>query len=255
MRDTSKSTELHTAAAARGVDVTTVTLDVDDDASVSAAFAEVGSLDVLVNNAGVCPLGPIEEMPLTEWKALFETNVFGAIRCTQAVLPAMRERGSGHILNISSAISAFTLPIFGAYAASKAALEAASEALASEVAPYGINVSIVMVGAVKTPMQGKAIPPPTTVYRQALRNGGLFAAHLHSGASDADVIAEVVAGLVTGGAKARLRTPAGHGAADLCALAAELGDDELQTLFALPTSEFLDRWQARTGQDLTQRPA
>jgi len=253
MRDISRASDLQTAAAARGLDVAVISLDVDDDASVASAFAGVGALDVLVNNAGICPLGPIEEMPLAEWKAIFETNLFGAVRCTQAALPAMRKRGFGHIVNISSVSSVCTPPIFGAYAASKAALEAASEALAAEVAPFGIAVSIVVVGAVKTAMQKKAAPPPTAVYRQALRNGGLFAAHLHSGASDAEVIAEAVTGIVSGSVGAApLRTPAGHGAAELCALDAQLGAAERNALFALPTSEFLRGWEERTGQDLTQ---
>ena len=91
-----------TAAVREGLPITPVALDVDSDASVAAAMQGIGDVDVLVNNAGLGSAAPVEHMPLAETRALFETNVFGVIRMTQAVLPGMRARRRGTIVNISS---------------------------------------------------------------------------------------------------------------------------------------------------------
>ncbi len=174
MRDPSRSKDLLRTADAAGVSVRVLELDVDDDASVSAAFEEAGPVDVLVNNAGVSPMGSVEEFPIAAWKALFETNLFGAVRCMQAALPGMREHNTGHIINVSTAGASGTLPVFGAYSASKRALEVVSEALAAEAAIFGVGVSIVIVGAVVTPIREKAVAPPaTSPYRPVRRNAGL----------------------------------------------------------------------------------
>jgi len=128
----------------------TLALDVDDDASVAAALAAVGPVDVLVNNAGFGVEGSIEEVPLADVRRGFETNVFGATRMIQAFLPAMRTRGSGAIVNVTSVAGVVAGPLGGFYAATKFALEAISEALALEVGHFGVRVLIIEPGAIET---------------------------------------------------------------------------------------------------------
>ena len=122
-------------------------LDVDSDESVHAAFAnivsEAGRIDVLVNNAGISGFGEIEETPIAVFRAITETNYFGASRCVQAVVPGMRERRSGCIVNATSVAGRLSVASQAAYSSSKFALEAASESLAQEVKAFGVRVAIV----------------------------------------------------------------------------------------------------------------
>lgn len=131
-----------------------VELDVRSDESVAACLGEIheraGGIDVLVNNAGVLDVGPAEERTLDEARAVFETNFFGVVRLTHAVLPEMRARGSGRIINIGSLAGLVAPPGEAFYSASKHALEGYSEALYYEVAPFGISVSIIEPGFLKT---------------------------------------------------------------------------------------------------------
>lgn len=144
------------ALAAQSDNVHALSLDVTDPDSVAAAVAEVGrlldgrALDVLVNNAGVACVGPLELLDDAALEAQYQTNVFGLLRVTRAFLPAMRERGSGRIVNISSVAGNVTLPFFGPYASTKHALEALSDSLRLELRPFGIDVVLVKPGAVKT---------------------------------------------------------------------------------------------------------
>jgi NAD(P)-dependent dehydrogenase (short-subunit alcohol dehydrogenase family) len=112
--------------------------------------AEHGAVDVLVNNAGYEIVGPVEEVPLDEVRRLFDTNVFGLIRLTQLVLPAMRRRRSGRIVNVASIYGRIAVPGGAFYAASKHAVEAFSEALRLEVEPFGIEVTAIEPAATRT---------------------------------------------------------------------------------------------------------
>jgi NAD(P)-dependent dehydrogenase (short-subunit alcohol dehydrogenase family) len=138
---------LQPLVAAHGDRVLALALDVTDkpavDAAVAQAFEHFGRIDVLVNNAGYGHFGTIEELTEDEARAQIETNVFGALWVTQAALPRLREQGSGHILQVSSVGGVNAFPTIGIYNASKWALEAFSQALAGEVAPFGIRVTIV----------------------------------------------------------------------------------------------------------------
>ena len=122
-------------------------LDVTDSKSIAKAIDAAGPLDVLVNNAGFGAPAPFELTPMETVRALFETNTFGTIALTQAVLPQMRERQSGVIVNVSSSVTLKALPLVGIYRASKAAVNALSESLAKEVEPFGIRVRIVLPGS------------------------------------------------------------------------------------------------------------
>lgn len=129
-------------------------MDLTDSQSIEAAFArielEFGRLDVLVNNAGYGLAGAVEEANMDEARAIFETNVFGALQVTQQALPLMRRQRSGHIVQISSGSGFKASPGFGMYNATKFALEGFSEALADEVRPLGIHVTIVEPGPFRT---------------------------------------------------------------------------------------------------------
>ncbi len=125
-------------------------LDVCDERSIASAITAAGRIDILINNAGFGFWGPVESASGEAVSSLFDTNVFGPLRVIRAVLPAMRAQGSGAIIQISSAVAHRSNMLLGHYAASKAALEAYSEALRIELASFGIRVSIVGLGAVET---------------------------------------------------------------------------------------------------------
>ena len=151
-----------------GDQVAAITLDVTDKAGVAAAVAETisrfGRIDVAVNNAGYGLFGAIEEVSEAEARGQLETNLFGALWVTQAVLPQMREQGSGHIIQVSSIGGVNAFPTVGLYHASKWGLEGFSQSLAAEVGAFGIKVTIVEPGGFATewggPSAKRATPLP-----------------------------------------------------------------------------------------------
>jgi NAD(P)-dependent dehydrogenase (short-subunit alcohol dehydrogenase family) len=163
-RDTSSLDDL---VAAHGERILALELDVTDRAAVFEAVARAhehfGTLDVVVNNAGYGQFGMVEELSEDELRAQIETNLFGAVWVTQAVLPRLREQGSGHILQVSSigGISAF--PTVGAYHASKWALEGISQSLAQEVAGFGIKVTLIEPGGFDTDWGGSSARRATPI--------------------------------------------------------------------------------------------
>lgn len=121
-------------------------LDVTDAASIQAAIEQAGPIDALVNNAGIGMLYPLEATPADTARAIFETNTLGTIAMTAAVLPALRARRAGVIVNVTSAVTLAPLPLLSVYTASKAAVNAFTESLAVEVAPLGIRTRLVLPG-------------------------------------------------------------------------------------------------------------
>ena len=138
----------------------TLALDVTDEDSMTAAVAAIeaehGAVGTLVNNAGFGVYGPVEEVPMDDVRREFETNVFGLGRLTQLVLPAMRAAGRGRIVNMSSMGGRLVYPTGGWYHASKYAVEALSDALRVEVAPFGISVVLVEPGLIRTEFESVA---------------------------------------------------------------------------------------------------
>ncbi len=138
----------------------TAALDVTADEEVAAVVDEVFStwnrLDCLVNNAGYAQLGPIEDVPVERVHRQFDVNVYGPHRLTRAVLPHMRERGDGTIINVSSSVGRLAVPGAGAYSGSKFALEAMSDALRAEVSPFGVDVVLIEPGNVNTSFADRA---------------------------------------------------------------------------------------------------
>lgn len=147
-------------------------LDVEDEATVDAAIGASGHIDVLVNNAGVGLGGPIESVPLPDVRHIFDVNVFGAVRMMQAVLPRLRNAGSGVIVNVSSVAGRVAAPLGGFYASTKWALEAISESLHYEVGHFGIRVVLIEPGAIDTNFgtnrheHGEDVPPYDELRRQ-----------------------------------------------------------------------------------------
>jgi NAD(P)-dependent dehydrogenase (short-subunit alcohol dehydrogenase family) len=167
----------------------TLALDVTDEASMEAAVGVVekaeGGVDALVNNAGIQEIGAIETVPMDRVRALFETNVFGAARLTQLVLPGMRSRGQGRIVTIGSMNGRFTWPGTGYYCATKHALEAISDALRHEVRPFGIDAVLIEPGFVKTPLG------ETAAHRRTEADDGPYASY---NAAVADVASSYTTG-------------------------------------------------------------
>lgn len=130
-------------------------LDVTSDNSVEETFHAAGAIDVLVNNAGISVSGPIESVPLDRARAMFETNVWGPARMVQAFAPAMRERGTGAIVNVTSAAGRMVGPLNGFYSASKWALEALTEAIRLELSHFGIKVVAIEPGYIATTMRDR----------------------------------------------------------------------------------------------------
>ena len=123
-------------------------LDVTDDSSVRAAVAAAGPIDALVSNAGATVRAPLETVPVAEVQRLFDLNTFGALRVAQALMPGMRERGTGKLIFMSSIQGRIAIPLIGPYAASKWALEAIAETLAIEAAHFGISVHLLEPGEI-----------------------------------------------------------------------------------------------------------
>ncbi len=162
MRDPNRAADLLDLAATQNdadrIEVLALDLLQDTEtieATVRSAVRGVGTLDVLVNNAGTAEGGAVEEIPVPLWRRVMETNFFGPLACIRAVLPGMRERGSGAILNVTSINGRVSGAGGGPYSASKFALEALSEALRLEMLPFGVTVVIIQPGLYKTGIWGR----------------------------------------------------------------------------------------------------
>lgn len=185
MRNPSGAPELARIAKEERLPIHVSAMDVDSDDSVAETIRGIeqahGPLDVLVNNAGIERKGSTEELDISEYRAVMETNFFGALRCIQVVLPQMRARRRGSIVNVTSASGRIALSPLGSYAASKFALEALSEALAQEAKMFNIRVAIVQPGIIDTAMARRlGEVPDASPYPHTRRIAGLFAASLQN---------------------------------------------------------------------------
>lgn len=150
-------------------------LDVTDPESIRRAVEAAGSIDVLVNNAGIGLMSPLEGTSMEVARALFETNTLGAMAVTQAVLPQFRERRAGVIVNVTSSVTLRSLPLLSVYTASKAAINAFTESLALELQPFNVRVSLVLPGRAPETRFGEnarafmqEIPEPYRDFAQAI---------------------------------------------------------------------------------------
>ncbi len=229
MRHPAKSPELAAIAAREKLPIFVSALDVDSDESVARGFAAIasehGAIDVLVNNAGIEVRGSIEELPLAGFRSAMETNYFGVIRCVKEVIPQMRQRRSGAIVNVSSVAGRVSSAPLTSYHASKWALEALSEALAGEMKTFGVRVLLVEPGIIDTAMaQRIGEAPAASLYRQTDRFASMFAASLKNPAPPT-LVAQKILEVATNGTWT-LRHPVGPDAEPLLAWRKTMTDEQ-----------------------------
>jgi NAD(P)-dependent dehydrogenase (short-subunit alcohol dehydrogenase family) len=229
MRNLAKSEPLRAAATEGALSIEVIPLDVTSAESVRQAFASLaGPVDVLVNNAGIGGASPLELTPEEEHRQMFDTNYFGAIRCIQAVLPSMRERRRGVIVNVTSVAGLVATPNQIAYSASKWALECAGEALAHEVRRFGVRVVNIEPGVVMTAIFENSAAATryekTSPYQPIMRrNGKLFSAGFRDPAQP-DQVAEAILAAITS-KEYRLRWPVGKDADGLSEGRRQISDE------------------------------
>jgi NAD(P)-dependent dehydrogenase (short-subunit alcohol dehydrogenase family) len=233
MRNLAKAGPLESAAREQGVRLVVRELDVTSQASIDRAMAATrereGAVDVLVNNAGIGGATPLELTPEDEHRAMFEANYWGPIRMIQAVLPSMRERRSGCIVNVTSIAGRIATPNQIPYSASKHALAAASEALAHEVAAFGVRVAIIEPGLIQTAIfensAGATRYDKNSPYRQIMRrNGKQFAAGFRNPGQPETVAAAILEAITTD--RPRLRYPVGGDAEGIAAGRQRISDED-----------------------------
>jgi NAD(P)-dependent dehydrogenase (short-subunit alcohol dehydrogenase family) len=254
MRNPDRGAELREVIQKEKLPITIVQIDVDNDESVVRAVEQVlagtGKIDVLVNNAGIGGGGPIEEVPIDTFRRIMETNFFGSLRCIKAVLPSMRERQSGCVVNITSVAGLFGISPQGPYASSKWALEGLSECLAQEVRAFNVRVAVVEPGIIATPLTTTPRPsaPPGPYTRHRRRIGALFAAALKKPASPFDV-AETIRHIVESNST-QLRHPAGNDGSMLIRWRKQKTDDEWVQLGAATDAEWAADVKRNLGLDV-----
>jgi NAD(P)-dependent dehydrogenase (short-subunit alcohol dehydrogenase family) len=229
MRNPSQSPELAETAARENLPITVSTMDVDSDQSVSQAIAAIqkdhGPIDVLVNNAGVERAGSVEELSLGDFRAVMETNYFGALRCIQALAPHMRRRQSGCIINVTSVAGRISSAPLAPYTASKWALEALSEALAGEMKTFNVRVAIVEPGIIDTAMARRiGDQAADSPYRQRARFTSLFTASLKNPAPPS-LVGQKILEIVESGTW-QLRHPVGPDAVPFLEWRRQMSDEE-----------------------------
>jgi NAD(P)-dependent dehydrogenase (short-subunit alcohol dehydrogenase family) len=258
MRNLAKAGPLETVAREEKLPLVVRELDVTRPESiaraVAATVAREGPIDVLVNNAGIGGATPLELTPEDEHRAMFEANYWGPIRLVQAVLPSMRERRTGCIVNVTSIAGRVATPNQIAYSASKHALDAASEALAHEVAAFGVRVAIIEPGVIQTAIfensAGATRYDKNSPYRQIMRrNGKVFAAGFRNPGRP-ETVAEVIWEAVTTD-RPRLRYLVGTDAEGLAAGRARISDEEWVAMGGgLDDAEYNTRFKQYFGIEL-----
>ena len=253
MRNPAASPELGAQAAKENLPIRIEPMDVDSDDSVKQAFSQIlakGSVDVLVNNAGVERTGPIEETPLVDFRTCMETNYFGAIRCIQAVMRPMRERGSGAIINVTSVAGKISVSPMAPYGASKFALEALSEVLAQELRAFGVRVAIVEPGIIDTRMARNIEGMEgSKVYPQVRRLAALFEGTMAAGAGQPQVVAQKVREIVESGTW-QLRHPVGPDAEPFLGWRGSMNDEKWIHWSAQSDADWLKAVKVDFGMDL-----
>jgi NAD(P)-dependent dehydrogenase (short-subunit alcohol dehydrogenase family) len=202
MRNLNKAEDIKSIATKEKLPLHVKQLDVTDDASVNNAVQAIsseteGRIDVLVNNAGYGLNGAFEDLSMDEIKAQYETNFFGLVRVTQAVLPIMRKQKSGIIVNISSGAGRFGFPGGSAYVSTKFAVEGLSESISYELEPFGIKVVIVEPGVIRTNFGNGLVvarksQDPNSPYSQMMKKIGTSFEELMKNSSSPDLVANVV---------------------------------------------------------------
>jgi NAD(P)-dependent dehydrogenase (short-subunit alcohol dehydrogenase family) len=252
MRDPDRFPELAQTAERERLPIKVFAMDVDSDVSVRVSVRSIqdhGPIDVLVNNAGIERRGSIEELDIASFRAVMETNYFGALRCIQAVLPEMRTRNSGCIINVSSVAGRVATSPFTPYSATKFALEALSEGLAQEAKMWNIRVAIVEPGIIDTPMARNAVNEPApSLYPQGRRISCLFAAALQHQPTPPEVVGQKILEIIDSGTW-QLRHPVGSDAQGYLQWRASMTDEEWVERGAADDDTWYNNVQATFGID------
>ncbi len=251
MRNPAAASDFKQKIKDESLDISISEMDVDSDASVKQCINDItqkhGQIDVLVNNAGIERHGSIEELAMDDFKAIMETNYFGVLRCTKALLPQMRKNQNGCIINVASVSGHISSSPLGAYAASKFALEAISESLAQEVKPFNIRVAIVEPGIINTQMASDISIDEKSIYPHSKRMGGLFAASLQTPTPPtlvADKILEIAESNTW-----KLRHPVGPDAEPFIQWRRSLTDEEWVDWSAMNDDDWYEAVQNTFGLD------
>lgn len=251
MRTPSKAKELSEKIKGESLPISLHAMDVNSDSSVTSCIGQIlkenGPVDILVNNAGIGLNGSVEEMPISEFKAVFETNLFGAVRCIQAVLPSMREGKNGCIINITSVSGRLTTSPLGCYSASKFALEAISEALAQEVKPFNIRVGVIEPGIIDTDLAHEIEEESPSIYPNSKRMADLFFASLKNPTSPT-LVAEKTLEFADGDSWI-LRHPVGPDALPFIQWRNSMTDEQWTDRNSLPDKEWYDAVEREFGMN------
>jgi len=256
VRNLDSAAKLQSMAEAAGVEVQLFTMDVADDESVRVGLGGIleraGRVDVLVNNAGVGGNAVMEECPPALYNEVFNINVCGAVRCVQAVLPGMRERRSGTIVNITSITGRIAAIAQQPYVASKWALEGATEGLAQEVAPFGIRVAIIEPGITKSAIFAKNVDAPNQsgAYDAHYRRLFQFYAAGLAEATDPAEVAELIEHVITTD-DPKLRYTVSWGGPEIDQARRAMSDEDWVAL-GLPEDddEYYERFSEAFGVDI-----
>ncbi|HXS59757.1 MAG TPA: SDR family oxidoreductase [Candidatus Sulfopaludibacter sp.] len=217
MRNLQKGSDLKSIAEIERLPLHFLQLDVTDErtinTSIQTIYNEAGRIDILVNNAGYALSGTFEDISIDEIKAQYETNVFGLIRTTQAVLPIMRKQKSGMIINISSGLGRFGMPVLSGYVSSKFAVEGLSESMSHKLEPFGIKTVIVEPGVINTNFHNSMImaeksKDPNSPYFSLIKGRANNLNKLIANGSTSQLVAKIVLDAVTS-ANPKLRYLAG----------------------------------------------
>jgi NAD(P)-dependent dehydrogenase (short-subunit alcohol dehydrogenase family) len=225
-------------------EVSMLNCDVTDDVSVhslvSTVLSRCGRIDILVNNAGIGLLGGAEESSINQVQALFDVNLFGVMRVTNAVLPSMRQRGQGRIINISSVLGLIPAPYSAHYAATKHALEGYSESLDHEIRAFNIRVSLIEPAYTRSVFEQNALAPDSMLkeYEQARSDARALLRDAMTTAEPPEVVAKAVL-LAATAARPGRRYPTGKVARQISMLRrfvpTEMFDKSLRKQMRLPT--------------------
>ena len=247
MRNPQKTPELQNLAERENLPIYIITMDVDDEESVKHGIGGVlekeGFIDVLVNNAGISKYGPVEELPFDSFQKMMQTNYFGTLRCIKAVLPSMRERKAGCIINNTSIAARVNGDFLAGYCASKAAVEAFSESLALEVQPYNIRIAVVEPGVIMTPIFSKDERPISANYPNVKRRFAFFAASLERQVQP-EVVAEVINDIIDG-KSTKFRNLAGPDALPLTSFRSSITDEEWINSVNIDDDAWVERMSQR----------
>ena len=258
VRSIEKAGKLQSRATELGITVELIEMDVADDASVQRGFADIfrttDRVDVLVNNAGIGGNGVVEESTPQMYHDAFNVNVVGAIRCTQQVLPKMRARKSGTIVNITSVVGKFAAVAQAPYVASKWAFEGVSEELAQEVAPFGIRVVIIEPGVTKSSIFAKNIDAPNQsgAYDAHYRRMFAFYAAGITNATPAEDVGILIHHAITTDTP-QLRYACSWAGPEIVAGRAKQSDTEWVSMAASENdSDYFDAFKTAYGVDLSK---